>query len=137
MNEGRKLTIVLTRTEVNKKSWEGMFPGSPIIVLKEIELVREILLTQGMLGHGEIERVVLDGEIEPLAFLDFLSTVPPRFLGDILFITSAGSGFLSSSVPRGDGRVLYPLLNRDVAFYIRLHFDQVGHRELPSLAVAA
>lgn len=137
MKEARKITIVLTRSEVNKSAWESAFPGSPTIVLRGIELVREILWTEGVLGRGEIQRVVLDGGIEPLAFLDFLSTVPPKFLGDILFITRNGSGFLSSSVSRGEGRVLYGLMKSDVAFYIQLHFEEAGRIESQNHAVAA
>ena len=71
------------------------------------------------LGH-EIHSVIFDKSTDALSFLQFLTTVPYEFRGDILFIESGNRAFLSSCTPR-DGRILYQLTARDLDFYIQAH----------------
>jgi len=65
----------------------------------------------------DVERVVIDRAASAQEFLDFLSTLPPRFLGDIVRVGEHRGGFLSAAT-RGEGRVLHRLSRADLRFYL-------------------
>jgi hypothetical protein len=65
-----------------------------------------------------IERVVLEGTIDSLDFLMFLSTLPSDFKSDILLIDRAKHAYLSSFDVNSMSRVLYDLDENDIRFYV-------------------
>lgn len=107
-----RTTLVLVAPEEIEQTWRA--PGS--IVLTNYALL-DAALHAGVTEYGrEVARVVFDRSVSAERFLTFLSTLPIGFRGDVLYIQPSGGGFLSA-VSRDDGRYLYSLTARDVAFY--------------------
>lgn len=70
-------------------------------------------------GH-DVERVIIDRTATAADYLDLLSRVSTKFAGDLLFICDEERAYLSS-IARGGDRVLYPLDERDLRFYLETH----------------
>lgn len=83
----------------------------------------------------EVHSVIFDQSIDSAQFLDFLSTIPYEFRGDILFIQHSRRGFLSSCTPR-DGRILYRLSEADIDFYIQAKLGSVSSAWVEAAAIA-
>lgn len=67
-----------------------------------------------------IERVIIEGTLNSLDYLMFLSTLPADFTADVMLIDSAKHGFLSAFDGRSE-RLLYDLDGHDIAFYVDVH----------------
>ena len=80
----------------------------------------------------DFERVIVDRCGDAETFLEFLSTMPLSYPGDVLFLRDDGSGFLSAT-GRGGDRLLYSLRPRDVRFYLETH-DLVTGRAVLALS---
>lgn len=81
--------------------------------------VREVFAasTSHSFAAMPLERIVIEGALQSSEFQVLLSTLHPSFTGDVLFINSAESAFLSA---RADGgpRVMYTLAKPDIDFYV-------------------
>lgn len=77
-------------------------------------------------GHGEVHSVIFDKSIDASSFLQFLTSVPYEFRGDILFVDNSNQAFLSSCTPK-DGRVLYRFSGLDIDFYIQAKLGWTSH----------
>jgi hypothetical protein len=83
----------------------------------------------------DVERVIIDRAGSAADFLHLLATLPSELLGDILFITDEGAGFLSA-MGRGGDRLLYALTPPDVRFYLETQ-DLVTGRVHPGVFAAS
>lgn len=107
-----KTTLVLMPRGEAAETWSGV--GA--ILLWNYSLL-DAALHAGVTEYGrEIARVIFERSIEATTFLDFLTRLPVGFRGDVLMVMANGHGYLSA-VSRDEGRYLYNLTPRDVAFY--------------------
>jgi hypothetical protein len=79
----------------------------------------------------DVVRVVIDKTIDSMQLLEFLSSVPPSFRGDILTILSPWRGYISAIATRDNGRMLYKLGEDDIRFYFETMFETRIERPLP------
>jgi hypothetical protein len=115
----QRITLVfpdLTNTELD---WESSEREESIITVSNYNLLNGALQAGVQEFGRNIERVIFDRSIDVDTFLTFLTSLPIEFRGDVLRIRKDGSGTLSASSPRGDGRFLYGLSVVDVGFYLR------------------
>ena len=70
-------------------------------------------------GH-DVERVIIDRTASANEYLDLLAHVSVAFAGDLLFVRHDDRAYLSS-IARGGDRVLYPLDEHDLRFYLETH----------------
>jgi len=119
MTDRRRITLVTRDPKLQQRDWDLTNPaGSRIIFVDSVNFLPHAI-ARGLTEDGhDIERVVIDRTGTALQFVEFLSTLPVEFSGDVLYVSRDGKAFLSSP-SRGDGRVLYMMGANDVEFYLQ------------------
>lgn len=117
----RRITMVLGNPDCSAHVWNQSIdaPGRTIFVQNLAMLRHALHGAVAELGQ-DIERVVLDGCASASEFLDLLARLPNEFVGDVVFVTERGSGFLSA-IGRGGDRVLNSFGAQDLDFYLEAH----------------
>jgi hypothetical protein len=120
-SDSRRITLICRGIAAPTRTWN---------VSRETETRNILLRSYSMLSYAlrgglsdfeqDVQRVVIDYATSAAGFLELLSSLPPAFNGDLLYIREDGTGFLSAP-GRGDGRVLYALGSDDVQFYLTTH----------------
>lgn len=121
MNRHQRLTIIARSS--NKPSFDWNHERSRRGQLAFVETLNALRFAFGPAVEDvglDFERVIVDRCGDAETFLEFLSTMPPSYTGDVLFLRDDGSGFLSAT-GRGGDRLLYSLRPRDVRFYLETH----------------
>jgi hypothetical protein len=101
--------------------WELIALAHPIVAVGNLPLLKAAFLTCVEEGHKEIVTVVFDRSVTHEAFLEFLSSLPAGFRGDVLMIEEGSRGYLASTT--GDGRILFRLQPADLDLYMHARFD--------------
>lgn len=136
----RRITLIARNPRKVQRDWDFTNPtGSRIIFVDSLAFL-PYALDRGVREPGyDVERVIIDDTGTPLQFLEFLATLPAEFTGDVVFLSDAGTGFLSSA-GRGDGRVLYTMKAADIAFYLQTNSltwpETAEEKRAPQLAIA-
>lgn len=121
----KPVTLVLSSDSERAATWKRLSQERCVIRVSNYALLCGALQS-GIHELGrEVDRVVFDQSIDSATFLDFLSSLPDGFRGDILFIESAGRGFLSA-MGRIDERAFYKLGAEDIEFYLAVIFAQAA-----------
>lgn len=117
----RRITLILGNADCSAHRWErsSEAPSRTIFVQNLTTLRHALHGAVAELGQ-DIERVVLDGCASPIEFLELLSHLPAEFVGDVVFVTGQGSGFLSAIGRDGD-RVISAFGASDLDFYLEVH----------------
>ncbi|HVS31755.1 MAG TPA: hypothetical protein VMS98_09895 [Thermoanaerobaculia bacterium] len=89
-------------------------------VLRDIEVLENMLRNPGTSARGESVRVVIDGGIDLDRFLLLVATVPENFEGELLYIRRDGSGYLSTRELK-NMRTVKTISEMDVEVYLRWH----------------
>ena len=121
MNANQRLTLIARAS--NKPSFDWNHERSRRGQLAFVETLNALRFAFGPAIDDvglDFERVIVDRCGDAEAFLEFLSTMPASYSGDVLFLRDDGSGFLSAT-GRGGDRLLYSLRPRDVRFYLETH----------------
>lgn len=115
-----KLVLLCRGGENPAMDWELIASLHNVVEVAEWRWAAAALET-GVRDLGrEVHSVIFDGSLDGISFLQFLTSIPYEFRGDILFIESPNRAFLSSCMPR-EGRVLYQLGAMDLDFYLQAH----------------
>lgn len=119
--DSRRISLVARSESLPHRDWDDSRASAARIVFVETmpvlsHAVRGALFEMNL----DIERVVIDRTADADQLLTFLSTLPPEFHGDVVFIKHDDSGYLSAT-GRGGDRVLYRLSEHDVRFYLEAH----------------
>jgi hypothetical protein len=116
MRDPRRITLV-NLPPLDSRDWDCSLGATTRIIM-----VRTVAILEHALSEldRDVERVIVDRGATAAEGLHLLAHLPAEFHGDVLIITSDGSGFLSARA-RGDGRMLYPLTAVDVDFYLETH----------------
>lgn len=120
-NTTRRITLILGNAECSIHRWElSSRSASRMIFIPKFALLRQAI--QGGLSdlRQDVERVVLDGCASAAEFLDLLASLPTEFVGDVVFGTEEGSGFISA-IGRGGDRVLHAFDATDLDFYLETY----------------
>ena len=116
MTDHRRITLIARNPRKVQRDWDLTNPaGSHLVFVDSLKF-----LPYALDQEHDVERVIIDGAASASQFLEFLSTLPAEFAGDVLSIGDEGKSFLSS-VGRGDGRLLYALTDTDLAFYLQVN----------------
>ena len=116
MTDNRRITLIARNPKKVQRDWDLTNPaGSKLVFVDSMKF-----LPYALDQEHDIERVIIDGSATALQFLEFLSTLPGEFAGDVISISEDGKSFLSS-VGRGDGRMLYSLTADDLEFYLQVN----------------
>ena len=116
MTDHRRITLIARNPRRVQRDWDLTNPaGSHLVFVDSLKF-----LPYALDQEHDVERVIIDGAASASQFLDFLSTLPAEFAGDVLSIGDEGKSFLSS-VGRGDGRLLYALTDMDLEFYLQVN----------------
>jgi len=133
MTDRRRITLIARNPKKVQRDWDFTNPAGSHLVFVDSLAFLPYALDRGVKGmEHDVERVIIDGTGTAIQFLEFLSTLPAEFAGDVLSIGDDGKSFLSS-VGRGDGRVLYALNHEDLEFYFQansLTWPAVAAQEL-------
>ena len=126
----RRITLVNTVDRL--RDWNlGLRAPSRIVFASSFKILCYALeYALSNYGH-DVERVVLDRAAMPADYLELLAHVSPTFIGDIVFVLDAEKAYLSA-IARGGDRVLYPLDQEDLRFYL----ETQGLIESTSVAAA-
>lgn len=119
MQVSERITLVFPDPLHTELDWESSEREESIITVGNYNLLNGALQAGVQELGRDIDRVIFDRSVDGDTFLSFLSSMPIEFRGDVLRIRRDGSGTLSASSPRGDGRFLYGLSTVDVGFYLR------------------
>ncbi len=119
MQPKERITLVFPDPTHTELDWESSRREESVITVSNYNLLNGALQAGVQELGRDIERVIFDRSVDGDTFLSFLSSLPIEFRGDVLRIRKDGSGTLSASSPRGDGRFLYGLSVVDVGFYLR------------------
>lgn len=129
MTDRRRITLIARDPRKMQRDWDFTNPaGSRIVFVDSLAFLPYAVDRAVRETDCDVERVVIDSIGTAQQFLEFLSTLPIEFSGDIVHINAEGKGFLSST-GRSDGRHLYSLTPEDLAFY--LHTNNLTWPELP------
>lgn len=121
MTDRRRITLVARNPKRVQRDWDFTNPAGSHLVFVDSLAFLPYALDRGVQDpEHDVERVIIDDAATALQFLEFLSTLPSEFAGDVLSIGDSGKSFLSSVV-RGDGRVLYSLNDDDLEFYFQVN----------------
>ena len=133
----RRITLIARNPRKPQRDWDFTNPAGTRIIFVDSLAFLPYALDRGVReSNHDIERVVIDDTGTPLQFLEFLSTLPHEFSGDVVFLGEDGGGFLSSA-SRGDGRVLYSLEQADIDFYLQTNsLTFPGEHRAPQFALA-
>jgi hypothetical protein len=122
MTDSRRITLVGRNPGAHGRQWlTGPTAGSRVIFIDAFTVL------QYALDHGlnelqqDVERVVIDGMASPMDYLQFIAGIPYAFVGDVLYVLSDGSAFLSAAGARGN-RLMYQLSIADVEFYLQTNY---------------
>jgi hypothetical protein len=116
MTDHRRITLIARNPRKVQRDWDLTNPaGSHLVFVDSLKF-----LPYALDQEHDVERVIIDGAASALQFLEFLTTLPTEFAGDVISIGEDGKSFLSS-VGRGDGRVLYALNEEDFHFYLQVN----------------
>lgn len=119
MRARSRITLVFPDSCGTVLDWDRPEREHSVITVSNFNLLHAALQA-GVEEFGrDIERVIFDRSVNGDDFLTFLCLLPAEFRGDVLRIRQDGSGTISASSPRGDGRFLYSLSIEDVGFYLR------------------
>jgi hypothetical protein len=119
-NDNRRITLVARDPGAEPLNWDESNPRNRLLFIDSISFLR-LAIDRGINEHDQdVERVIIDRRGTALQFLEALSSLPPEFVGDVLFVMNDGNGFLSS-LGRGGDRVLYAVSPQDVGFYLETH----------------
>jgi hypothetical protein len=115
MNDSRRITLLARAAASPARPWNtsGRAPNRMIFV--DAFSMLAFALDQ---SNQDVERVLIDGTATAVEYLELLASLPPTFLGDVLYMRGAGHSFLSS-VGRGGARVLSTLTAVDLEFYLQ------------------
>ncbi|HUF18931.1 MAG TPA: hypothetical protein VMS12_12880 [Thermoanaerobaculia bacterium] len=119
MQTKERITLVFPDMAQTELDWESSEREESVITVSNYNVLNGALHAGVQELGRDIERVIFDRSIDGDTYLTFLSSLPIEFRGDVLRIRKDGSGTLSASSPRGDGRFLYGLSLVDVGFYLR------------------
>lgn len=100
--------------------WTSARTADRYTVVPDIDLLEEMLHSPMVGGLGEIERVVIDGQIDLDRFMLLTATLPDRFNGELLFIRPDGSGYLSTRELKSV-RSVKAISEMEVEVYLRWH----------------
>jgi hypothetical protein len=115
--ETRRITLIARDPGAKQLNWDESNPKSRLIFIDAFSFLR-FAIDRGINElNQDVERVIIDRRGTALQFLEALSSLPPEFVGDLLFVMNDGNGFLSS-IGRGGDRVLYAVTPKDVNFYL-------------------
>ena len=114
MRDSRRITLVVRGDESPSRPWDT----SPA-ARDRILFVKAFSMLSFVMDHRseDIERLLIDGGATAEEFLSLLSSLRGEFLGDVVFMRSGDSSFLSTTC-RGNGRLLYSLKAADLQFYL-------------------
>jgi hypothetical protein len=101
--------------------WSDIAMNSSVIECPNVSILGSAL--ERGVEERDIQGVIIDAAMEASGFLDFLTTIPTSYRGDILFICSSGT-YLSSSLSR-EGRVFYSMRESDLSFYLFARFGAI------------
>lgn len=119
MRSQTRITLVFPDPSGTALDWDRPEREHSVITVSNFNLLHAAL-QGGVQEFGrDIERVIFDRSVSAEDFLLFLCSLPAEFRGDVMRICEDGSGTISASSPRGDGRFLYSLSVEDVGFYLR------------------
>ena len=97
-------------------------------VLRDIDVLENMLRNPGGTQTGASVRVVIDGGIDLDRFLLLVATVPDNFQGELLYIRRDGSGYLSTRELK-NMRTVKTISEMDVEVYLRWHGLPARRRE--------
>ncbi len=117
-NDNRRVTLVARHTGNSSRDWDFSHPLGSRLVFVDSPSFLPLAIESGFELGQDIERVIVDRSGSADQLLQLIASLPQEFVGDILFISDSGRGFLSAP-GRGDGRILYSLSERDVDFYLQ------------------
>ena len=121
MHDIRRITLVHRNPAITSRDWDCSPDASTRIIFVRTVAVLEYALKNAVAElHRDVERVVIDRSATAADCLELLARLPNEYQGDVLLVRQDGTGYLSASA-RGDGRVLYPLSEDDIEFYLLTH----------------
>src|SRR5438105_8960251 len=102
MTDRRRITLIARNPKKVQRDWDFTNPtGSHLVFVDSLAFLPYALDRGVNEAEHDVERVIIDEAGTALQFLEFLSTLPNEFFGDVLSIGDSKS-FLSA-VGRGDG----------------------------------
>jgi len=121
MDDLRRITLITRNPSLAERDWDSTLSASTrIIFVKSMSVLEYALRNAVSELHRDVERVIIDRSATSAECMDLLARLPEQFHGDLLLIRHDGAGFLSARA-RGEGRLLYPLKEVDVEFYLTMH----------------
>ena len=121
MRDNNRVTLVQPGKGRPTLEWNFLRGDHAVIPVHNTSLLNAALYNAINVLNKEVQRVIFDRSIDSDTYLEFLSSLPANFRGDLLWIKDDKSAFLSS-ITRDDGRVIYSLLPVDVDFYLKVIF---------------
>src|SRR6184192_3521877 len=105
--DSRRITLLARRPGAGDRHWDSGRDALNRIIFLETFTVLRYALGQGVVEmQQDVERVIVDRCATAAQYLELLTTLPPEFSGDVLYVRPDDSGFLSAT-GRGGDRVLY------------------------------
>ena len=127
-NADRRITLILGTADCSTHNWElEEFSQSRTIFVRTFALLQQALHGGFSDLRQDVERVILDGCASAAEFLELLASLPHEFVGDVVFVSDQGSGFISA-IGRGGDRVLNAFGSTDLDFYLETQglLDRAG-----------
>ncbi|MEA2337577.1 MAG: hypothetical protein QOE82_1584 [Thermoanaerobaculia bacterium] len=114
MRDLRRITIIARGAEAPARGWNASQRSTNRIIFAET-----FAIMRGALDHAseDVDRLIIDCTSNQGEFLTLLTALPPAFGGDVLFISTDETAYLSTT-GRAGGRLLYALAPEDVQFYL-------------------
>src|SRR5438045_59669 len=102
MRDLRRITLIARGAEAPVRAWDSSKESANRLIFAET-----FSILRGALDHAsqDVDRLLIDGTGTAAEFLELLTTLPPAFIGDVLFMRNGNSSYLST-IGRGDGRLL-------------------------------
>jgi CheY-like chemotaxis protein len=124
---GPNVTYVSTAHRQSNIRWRcSPHPGARLLEMPDLASIQQAIRAGSR--HSVVKRIIIDGGATAADFLNFLAFLPADFAGDIVFVESKASTFLSAAGPEGR-RVLYSMNEDDLDFYCSV-FSLVDDRTL-------
>src|SRR5438045_1068159 len=113
MNDQRRITLLTRGATTASRTWNLSTKSQNRVIF-----VNAFSMLPHTLEHTsqDIERILIDCSVSATSYLEFLSQLPPDFLGDVVYMCGEHNSFLSSA-GRGGDRLLYTLTPADLEFY--------------------
>jgi len=113
----RDRVTLLLEGKSPSRHWASISASRNVVRVPNFAML-EAALDAGLHEHGiEVTTIVLDRSATAAQYLEFLSSLPADFRGDVVTMNEDCAGFLSAVIP-SEGRVLYRLSEDDIEFYI-------------------